>query len=65
MANANQETARARAIGAATISVRRLLAQAKNPRTLLHTFSPTGIAYHAARVAIETYETAMELQHDD
>jgi hypothetical protein len=47
-------------MGAATIAARKVLAQAKNPRTLLSTYSATGIAYHAAYAAIEAYKTAKE-----
>lgn len=54
-----------RAIGAATIAVRRVLATAKNPRTLLHTYSPTSIAYHAAYEAIRAYQAAMQIQEDE
>ena len=51
-----------RALAAASLAVRRVLATAKNPRTLLHTYSPSSIAYHAAYAAIQTYKTALEIQ---
>lgn len=44
---------------AATLAVRQVLAQAKNPRTRLGRMSPTSVAYHAARAAIEAHREAM------
>lgn len=45
---------------AATLAVRQVLAQAKNPRTALGRMSPTGVAYHAALAAIEAHRSAPE-----
>lgn len=49
------ETPEQLAMGAATKAVGKVLASAKNPRTLLGKRRPAGVAYAAAVTAIETY----------
>lgn len=44
----------------ATVAVRQLLAQSKNPKTTLGRMSATGVAYHAAWKAIAVWEEAQE-----
>ena len=48
---------------AATKAARSILAQAKKPRTVLGQMPPTGVAYHAARAAIEAHREALEVTH--
>lgn len=43
---------------AATLAARQVLAQAKNPRTLLGRMPPTSVAFHAAWAAIQAYKEA-------
>jgi hypothetical protein len=49
------ETPEQVAMGAATLAVRKILASAKNPRTLLGKASPTMVAFHAAYEAVSVY----------
>ena len=53
------ETAEQLAMGAATRAVRRILASAKNPRTLLGQARPTTVAYHAAWEAVTVYRETL------
>jgi hypothetical protein len=48
------------AIWQATLAVRQLLAQSKNPKTTLGRMSATAVAYHAAWRAIAIWEEAQE-----
>lgn len=52
-----RETREQQAYWAATLAVRQLIAQSKNPRNLIGRMSPTAVAYHAARAAIERWIT--------
>ena len=45
---------------AATLAVRQVLAQAKNPRTTLGRMKPGSVAYHAAWAAIEAHRITLE-----
>jgi hypothetical protein len=54
------ETPEQAAMRAATLAVRQILAQAKNPRTILGRMSPTGVAFHAAWAAIEAHRAELE-----
>jgi hypothetical protein len=54
------ETPEQAAMRAATEAVRKILAQAKNPRTTLGRMSPTSVAYHAAWAAIEAHRDVLE-----
>ncbi len=56
---------REQAIWAATLAVRRVLAQAKNPKTTLGRMDPTGVAYHAALAAIEAHSKVLNGSADD
>lgn len=58
------ETPEQAAMRAATEAVRKILAQAKNPRTVLGRMSPTGVACHAAWAAIEAHRDALERRND-
>ncbi len=42
----------------ATLAVRRILAQSKDPRTRLGRMSPSGVAFHAAWAAIKVWRDA-------
>ena len=53
------ETPEQMAMGAATSAVRKILASAKNRRTLLGRARPTAVAYAATFTAIETYREAL------
>ena len=48
------------AMYAATLAVRKLLASAKNRRTLLGRMQPTAVAYHAAYAAVTAYRETSE-----
>lgn len=54
------ETPEQAAMRAAADAVRKILAQAKNPRTVLGRMSPSGVAYHAAWAAIEAHRDTLE-----
>lgn len=43
----------------ATKAVRRILASARNPRTVLGKAAPTVVAYHAAHHAVSVYREAL------
>lgn len=53
------ETPEQIAMGAATKAVMKILATAKNPRTVLGKGSPRMVAYHAAETAISTYRETL------
>ena len=61
----DHEARRRHAVWEATKAVRKILATAKNPRTLLHGYRPTALAYHAAWAAIEAYEAAAGQDRED
>lgn len=48
------------ALWEAVPAVRRRMAQAKNPRTVLSGHSATGVAYHVTETAVLAYLTALE-----
>ena len=52
------------AVWAATLAVRKILAQAKNPATTLGRMRPTSVAYHAAWAAIETHRNALAAEQE-
>lgn len=57
------ESIEQRAMNAATLAVRQVIAQSKNPLTTLGNYPPTTVAYHAAWAAItahqQTYDEAV------
>jgi hypothetical protein len=57
---AMDETPEQKAMRAATIAVRKILATAKNPRTILGQMSPTSVAFHAAWAAIQAHREALQ-----
>ena len=54
------ETPEQAANWAATLAVRQVLAQAKNPSTTLGKMKPTSVAYHAAIAAVEAHRKVLE-----
>ena len=54
------ETPEQVAMRAATLAVRQIFAQAKNPNTTLGRMSPTSVAFHAAWAAIQAHRDALE-----
>ena len=55
----DDETPEQAAMRAATLAVRQILAQAKNPNTVLGRMSPTGVALRTAWAAIEAHRDAL------
>jgi hypothetical protein len=49
------------ALWTATLAVRQVLAQSKNPSTMLGQATPTAIAWHAAYAAVTAYEQTMTM----
>ncbi len=54
------ETAEAEAMRAATLAVRQVIAQSKNPRTMLGRMSASSVAFHAAWAAIDAHRRVHE-----
>lgn len=48
------------AMEAATLAVRKILAQSKDPRTSMSRYSPASVAFHAARAAIRAHEAYLD-----
>ena len=48
------------AMQAATVAVRKILAQSKNPRTVLGRMSPSSVAFHAAWEAIRVHDAYLD-----
>ncbi len=58
------ETAEQEAMRKATLAVRQVIAQSKNPRTMLGRMSASAVAFHAAWAAIDAYRRAHEERRD-
>lgn len=56
------KTPEQRAMWAATVAVRKILAQAKNPRTIVGKAEPTVVAYHVALAAVVAYRKTLEAE---
>ena len=48
------------AMRAATVAARKIIAQSKNPRTILGRMSPTSVAFHAAWAAIRAHDDYLD-----
>lgn len=53
------DTPRSRAMWAATLAARQVIAQSKNPRTTIGKYPPTSVAYHAADAAVRAFEQSL------
>jgi hypothetical protein len=55
-----EPTIEQRAVSAATLAARQVIAQSKNPRTTLGKMGASSVAYHAAIAAIDAYQKVMK-----